>query len=150
MCVNWNELRCASSELQPVATRLPGVRLPLVCIAWLLRIVWLIQPLTIGVGPFGLILCKVYCTDCHAIKILMCVCVCVCVMEVGVGLEWDWKWVWVWSGTNYCVPGAFCLGTEVPRHSAGCVSTWYVRGTYVAFRNAPAQVLHACSTPLAL
>ena len=30
MCVNWNELRCASSELQPVATRLPGVRLPLV------------------------------------------------------------------------------------------------------------------------
>ena len=29
MCVNWNELRCASSELQPVATRLPGVRLPL-------------------------------------------------------------------------------------------------------------------------
>ena len=42
----------------------------------------------------------------------------------------------------------FCLGTEVPRHSAGCVGTWYVRGTYVAFRNAPAQVLHACSTPL--
>ena len=33
MCVNWNELRyliaCASSESQPVATRLPGVRLPL-------------------------------------------------------------------------------------------------------------------------
>ena len=28
------------------------------------------------------------------------------------------------------------------------VRTWYVRGTYVAFRNAPAQVLHACSTPL--
>ena len=28
----------------------------------------------------------------------------------------------------------FCLGTEVPRHSAGCV------GMYVAFRNVPAQV----------
>ena len=37
---------------------------------------------------------------------------------------------------------SFCLGTEVPRHSAGCVGT-YVRTWYVAFRNAPAQVLHA-------
>ena len=39
----------------------------------------------------------------------------------------------------------FCLGTKVPRHSAGCVGTYvrtYVR-TYVAFRNAPAQVLRA-------
>ena len=36
----------------------------------------------------------------------------------------------------------FFLGTEVPRHSAGCVGT-YVRTWYVAFRNAPAQVLHA-------
>ena len=44
----------------------------------------------------------------------------------------------------------FCLGTEVPRHSSGCVGTNVVRGTYVAFRNAPAQVLHACSTPLTL
>ena len=37
----------------------------------------------------------------------------------------------------------FCLGTEVPRHSAGCVGM-YVRGTYVrayvAFCNAPTQV----------
>ena len=68
----------------------------------------------------------------------------------------------------YCAllsPPSFCLGTEVPRHSAGCVGTYVVRGTwyvvrgtidilhiyggtYVAFRNAPAQVLHACSTPL--
>ena len=33
MCVNWNELQylaCATVQLQPVATRLPGVRLPLV------------------------------------------------------------------------------------------------------------------------
>ena len=33
MCVNWNELQylaCATTELQPVATRLPGVWLPLV------------------------------------------------------------------------------------------------------------------------
>ena len=32
MCVNWNELQylaCATVESQPVATRLPGVRLPL-------------------------------------------------------------------------------------------------------------------------
>ena len=34
MCANWNDLQrvaCATSELQPVATRkrLPGVRLPL-------------------------------------------------------------------------------------------------------------------------
>ena len=31
MCVNWNVLQylCAIVELQPVATRLPGVRLPL-------------------------------------------------------------------------------------------------------------------------
>ena len=28
----------------------------------------------------------------------------------------------------------FCLGTEVPRYSAGCVGTWYVRGTYVQGR----------------
>ena len=33
MCVNWNELQylaCATVESQPVATRLPGVRLPVV------------------------------------------------------------------------------------------------------------------------
>ena len=32
MCVNWNALQylaCTTVELQPVATRLPGVRLPL-------------------------------------------------------------------------------------------------------------------------
>ena len=27
----------------------------------------------------------------------------------------------------------FCLGTEVPRHSAGCVGTWYVVRTYVDY-----------------
>ena len=42
----------------------------------------------------------------------------------------------------------FCLGTEVPRHSAGCVGTWYVRTSLFAMRprkvNRVSNVFIAC------
>ena len=42
---------------------------------------------------------------------------------------------------------AFCLGTEVPRHSAGCVGTYVVR-TYVRRFSQCARASAACSTLL--
>ena len=86
----------------------------IICIAWLLRIVWLIQPLTVGVDPFGLILCKVYCTDCHAINV--CVCLCVrdgsgCGSGVGLTIVYQELFFTTYLKPLKCEPYEVCMRT---------------------------------------